>query len=126
MRKRKYLKSIRELTFGSEGKAVYIAGKVTGLEYQEAALAFDNAAAYVELNGLIALNPMDFVDPSCSWEEAMKICLFFLTSADAIWMLPDWEDSKGATWEREIALKLGIPVLVGLNLDFSKIIKTDF
>jgi len=115
MRKRNYLKSIRELTFGPEGKSVYIAGKVTGLDYQKAVLAFDNAAAYLELNGFIAINPMDFVAPSCSWEEAMKICLFFLTSADAIWMLPGWQDSKGATMEREIAMKLGIPFFEGYN-----------
>lgn len=88
---------------------VYLAGKVTGLDYKTAQLQFDNAAAYLEINGYDPISPMDFVHPQCTWEEAMKLCITFLPWADMIWMLPGWQDSKGATLEREIAMKTGIP-----------------
>lgn len=110
MRPRKYIKCLKEWTLQEPSKnMVYIAGKVTGLDYNKAQRKFDNAAAYLELNGFVAVSPMDFVHPEATWEEAMKISLNLLIQSDMIWMLPGWQDSKGATLEREIAMKTGIP-----------------
>lgn len=39
----------------------------------------------------------------------------FLAACDAILMLPDWEKSKGAVAERELAISLGMPVFYDLQ-----------
>lgn len=47
-----------------------------------------------------------------SWECWLKYDLIaMLDQADSIAMLPDWEDSPGATLERTVALALGWPVI---------------
>jgi len=116
MRQRKYVKSIKSWLNLNSGNHVYIAGKVTGVEYQVAQLQFDSAAKYLEALWYVAVSPLDFVHPETTWEEAMKISLNLLIQSDYILMLPGWQDSKGATMEREIAMKLGIPFFEGYNL----------
>lgn len=102
-RERFYIKSPNQ-TF----KAVYIAGKVTGREYEEARAQFDARAEELEALGWEVLNPMDFVDPGTGWQESMMICLHVLSFADFIDLLPGWTDSDGALLEFSLARKLGI------------------
>lgn len=89
---------------------IYIAGKVSGLHYSEVVEKFNKRAEELSAKGFSVFNPCDFVDESCDWQEAMKICLAHLPYCDFIDLLPDWQNSKGATFERECALKMGIPI----------------
>lgn len=87
---------------------VYIAGKVTGLDYETTRKKFNEAQKGLEKRGLYVLNPMEIVHKSASWEQAMRICIFTLTQADFIYTLPDYKDSKGALLEVVLAENLGI------------------
>lgn len=49
-------------------------------------------------------------------DEYMRVCLEMLKMCDAIYMIPGWETSKGATKEYEYAKKLGLIVYKNLNL----------
>jgi hypothetical protein len=39
----------------------------------------------------------------------------FLEACDALLMLPDWDQSKGAIAERELAINLGLPVFYDIQ-----------
>ena len=112
-----YATNVHELIFWahlwmhSQGENVYIAGKVTGLDYEVVRDKFDGCANKLELRGYVAINPCDFVAPEIPWKSAMRLCIAALSQADYIWLLPDWENSKGARIEKELAEKMGIKIL---------------
>lgn len=103
------MKSIQE-GLGLESPLVYIAGKVSGLHYADVVEKFSKRAQELAAMGYAVFNPCEFVDESCDWEQAMRICMAHLPYCDYIDMLPDWQSSKGATFERECALKMGIQI----------------
>ncbi len=106
-------KTIRELSIKDcEAPVAYIAGKVTGLDYDtEVYPVFTKVAEGLAKDGFFVLNPIELVHRDAEWEEAMKICLHFLPHADVLMLLPNWEQSKGATMERDIAMRLGIKIV---------------
>lgn len=121
------MKSVKD-GFELESPLIYIAGKVSGLHYPDVVEKFRKRAEELGAKGYAVFNPCDIVDESCTWEEAMRICMAHLPYCDYIDMLPDWQSSKGATFEREVALKMGIPVFkenVSEN-PVADMIKTDF
>lgn len=103
------MKSVKD-GFQLDQPLIYIAGKVSGLHYSEVVEKFAKRAQELSAQGFAVFNPCEFVDESCTWEEAMKICMAHLPYCDYIDLLPDWQSSKGATFERECALKMGIPI----------------
>lgn len=92
-------------------KAVYIAGKVTGLDYDAVYLKFKKRQLELEAAGYFVINPCELIDKNCNWILAMKICLYVLQFADYINLLHDWQESEGATMEKAHADKLNIKVL---------------
>lgn len=102
-------KNIRDIAATLSGKpVVYIAGKVTGLPYKEVVVKFHKAQIALEEAGYFVINPIALVHEGADWQQAMRICLSYLPLADHIHLLHDWQDSEGATLERELATKLGI------------------
>ena len=110
-------------------KTIYIAGRVTGLPIEEVKDHFRNYQLQLEQQGHNAINPVELIElineerrnlndqhPGLDLKEItvynkiMGICLCEMCDADEIHMLPGWQDSKGATLEREVAIRLGIPV----------------
>lgn len=90
---------------------IYISGRITGLPYDQVERVFDTAQAYLEAQGFEVLNPTkNGLDPSASWEEHMAADLTMLFSADGIYMLPGWQESKGAKVEYYVAHALEMPV----------------
>jgi len=100
---------------GNKGKApvAYIAGKVTGLPYNEVYAKFKLKQMELEAEGYFVLNPCDFIAPPGldSWGDEMKIAIILLAVSGTIVMLPDWEDSPGARLEFELSQPLGLSVI---------------
>ena len=92
-------------------KKIYIAGKVTGEPVHSTALKFAMAKKEVESLGFEAINPIELVgDFRTPWDTAMRICIKALMDCDAVVLLPDWANSKGAMFEHEIAERLEMPI----------------
>ncbi len=94
-------------------KYVYISGPVTGLPYEEAKAAFDNAAEKIwkkHGNAVVVVNPMDFIGIGEDWNYAMRKCIEKLMMCSYIKMLPGFEKSKGARLELTIAQGLNFGV----------------
>lgn len=90
---------------------IYIAGKVTGLHYPDVKQKFRAAENLLASQGYQVINPIQFIHPNTSWEDAMKECMDQLHSCQAIYMLSDWLDSKGARLEYSRAIELNQMVL---------------
>ena len=94
-------------------KKVYIAGKITGLDYNETFKKFERAEIALREQGFEPINPMK--KPSeqkdKSWSEYMCEDMHYLFGCDAIFLLSDWFDSKGARIEFAIARELELDIL---------------
>lgn len=101
-------KTLKEIASLSDKPIVYIAGKVTGLPFEDVFKKFDTAQKKIEQLGYCVINPVAIVHQDADWQEAMKICISFLPHANFIYALPDYRDSKGASLEVELAVRLGI------------------
>lgn len=87
-------------------KYIYISGPVTGLPFEEAKAAFDNAAEAIRKkhgNAVVVVNPMEFIQRGEEWGYAMRKCIEKMMVCNFIHMLPGWEKSRGARLEMEIA-----------------------
>lgn len=86
-------------------KHIYIAGKVSGEDYDECYSKFNKAQIYCEKEfGQLAYNPLKRVPQNWSWLRQMLYCIRNLKrNCDKIYMLKDWKESKGARWEHRIA-----------------------
>lgn len=101
-------------------KKIYIAGKVTGEDFEVCFQKFLRAENRIRLNepNAIILNPMRFVKKDSDWESAMRLCLRKLSKCDALYALEDWHESKGARLEVDIFYKMGLQLY---NMNFLKL-----
>lgn len=90
---------------------VYIAGKVTGLPYNEVYAKFKVKQLELESHGYEVVNPCEITPSDADWQSAMRICIAALVQCHSICLLPCWIDSEGAKVERSLAIKLGINTL---------------
>lgn len=83
---------------------IYIAGKITGLVYEDALRMFAEAALEIERCGHTAVNPMkEVATPDLPWVEYMERDIPLLLSCQGIYLLPNWKESNGARIEKVIA-----------------------
>lgn len=85
---------------------IYISGKITGLPIQDVRQKFEDVKALLDEIGFDAVNPMASHD-EMTWEQHMVKDIELLMSCDAIYMMDNWIDSKGAQIEYDIANRLG-------------------
>lgn len=90
---------------------IYIAGKISGLPLEEAALNFGKAEqALREIGCENIFNPMKEVPTHLDYEEQMKICLAEVRNSHVIFLLENFRTSPGALREFECAHKHGLHV----------------
>lgn len=90
---------------------IYIAGPISTLPLETAQRNFLEAKANIQLSGHTAVNPMGLRhEHDKSWESYMKACIAEMVTCDVILLLPQWQQSKGARIERNLAKSLKIPV----------------
>jgi nucleoside 2-deoxyribosyltransferase len=89
---------------------VYVAGAMTGLpEFNFP--AFHRAAKLLRDMGFPVENPAENPEPAApTWENYLRTALRQMLTCDAVVLLPGWESSKGANLERDVALRLSMPV----------------
>jgi hypothetical protein len=88
---------------------IYISGKTTGDPYY--AVKFKSAEYPLTKAGYIVVNPCRVVPANCaSWTEAMRLALREMLFCEAVALLYDWKDSRGAKIEARLAREVGIPV----------------
>lgn len=94
---------------------IYISGKITGLPIEDAKAMFQAAEDHLNLSYLAhnveVINPMKIDhNHGLSWEEYMREDIYALLGCDGVYMLKNWEDSKGARVEYAIAKELNLTV----------------
>ena len=99
---------------------VYISGKITGLEINTARQYFDTVEEKLKAKGLNPVNPMALIpyNPDWKWEDYMAEDMRLLLVCDAIFMLENWQDSKGARIEHAAAKESGLQVFYAKTHDF--------
>lgn len=94
-------------------KVIYIAGPITGVErYWE---AFEMAEDAIRAKGHIPLTPTR-IPWDLSNEKAMRICLAMIDQADAVYFLPGWDESIGASLEMDYCNYTGKAISTNLAL----------
>lgn len=96
-------------------KRVYLAGPMSGmpdLNYP----AFNAKAAELRARGWHVENPAENPAPPCgTWQGYMRMGVWQLMTCEAIYLLPGWASSKGASMEFSIAQQLGLEVIESVN-----------
>ena len=96
---------------------IYISGKISGLALEVAEKNFEIAEQKIKEIGHIPVNPMKLHDykPELTWHDYMSADLAALVYCDAILMLENWEDSRGAKVEKALAEALNLKVYLSLK-----------
>jgi hypothetical protein len=96
---------------------VYIAGKVTGMDYNEAFTMFVQHEHLLMSQGYKTINPLRIIPANCNWEIAMCIGICAMVKhCDKIHMIENWTDSNGARIEKQLAEDLGYKFIQFSNL----------
>lgn len=96
----------------AKGAPVYISGPMTGWPCNNAS-AFEAAAQRLKEAGYRPVSPAKVVLPEGvepSWENYMREDIRLLVQCQGVCTLYGWRDSRGATIEVDLAVKLGLVV----------------
>ena len=97
-------------------KVIYISGKVTGIE-SEAKILFAKAQKELEAIGYETINPILLpAEHDKKWRSYMRECIAALAYADCMFMLENWQESKGAKIELEMGSHLCLDIIYQENL----------
>lgn len=92
-------------------KRVYISGKMSGVPNFNKP-KFDEAKGFLKSMGYEVVSPADNgVVDSFEWSDYMRVDIALLMYCDAIYMLDDHEESKGAAIELQVARSVGLDVM---------------
>jgi hypothetical protein len=108
IKKAQFLVTLATSLAKNSDAVIYVAGKITGLPVEEYLAKFKKAQNMLEADGWKVLNPCEFIEPDELWETAMQKAITLLNMSDAVYFLPDWEQSEGAKLEFMLANKFGL------------------
>lgn len=93
---------------GERQAVIYLSGPITGVpNYWK---AFEKAEANLRSLGYIVLSPAKLPQGMTN-EQYAKIDTAMIDAADAVYFLPGWENSRGATIERAYCEYIGKAVM---------------
>ena len=92
-------------------RTAYVAGKITGLPKSGVTDKFNTIANELTGKGYQVVKPVSVADGSRSWEEGIRSDIKQMLECDEVHLLPDWQESRGAQLERDIAIRLGMQVV---------------
>jgi len=92
-------------------RTAYLAGKITGLPKENVNDKFNMISAKLTGLGYDVIKPLSVSDDSRSWEDGVRRDIKTMLECDEVHLLPDWQESRGAQLERDIALRLGMQVV---------------
>lgn len=89
---------------------IYVSGKITGLYLPDAIKNFKETSKKLEKLDFEVINPMELVKKQNGWKwiDYMKKDIKLLIECDAIFMMDNWVNSKGAKIEHDLAIGLGL------------------
>ena len=92
---------------------VYISGAIAHYDMDERKEAFSRAEEELKAQGYDPVNPFrNGLPDEAHWRAHMRADIALLLACDYIYMLKDWELSKGAKLELDVASSCGIKVLL--------------
>ena len=95
---------------------IYISGKITGLDAKEAFGLFEDAETSIrDICGHEPVNPMRDEKPGLTWAQYLAEDIVLIEQCDAIFLLPNWQDSNGARLERLAAELMGKAVFEAIE-----------
>ena len=95
-----------------EGKIVFISGAITGVDgYKQ---IFDAAEQWLLEQDCTVLNPAVLPPNGLEWEAYLQITKEMVRCADAIYVLQNWENSRGVQEELALAESLGKEIIYEL------------
>ena len=93
-------------------ETIYISGKISGLDFDDAYKTFLDAQIKYESVGFEVINPMRLNhDHDLCWESYMREDLKAMLDCTHIYMLKNWHLSRGANIEYNLAMELGLIVV---------------
>lgn len=115
-------------------KRIYISGQITGLPFERAQAKFAAAEKTLAEQGYQAISPLkNGIPRNFPWESHIAMDIVLLIGCDAAYFLPDWNLSRGATLEKNIAELTGkqiiyekAPIFVDLKQAISEVMGVSF
>ena len=100
---------------------IYISGKISGTDLTETRARFASVAKAMKRLGYEPVNPLENgLSEHDSWETHIAKDIADLLQCKAIYMLQDWQESKGARIEHYIATEIGIPITYEIEQSINK------
>jgi len=96
---------------------VYLSGKVTGLDSRETVKKFGDYENRLKALGYAVANPVAEISPLARWDVAMKKAIVIMMECDAIFLIEDWLQSRGAKIEFELSHELGYSIMTPDDLE---------
>lgn len=91
---------------------IYISGQISGRPIEEVAAKFEAAETMLKAKGYEVVNPLkNGITTNASWEVHVAMDVLLLMGCKAIYLLPDWGFSKGATLEKNLAELTGKAII---------------
>nr|DAY21961.1 MAG TPA: protein of unknown function (DUF4406) [Bacteriophage sp.] len=91
---------------------IYISGKISGTDLAETRKRFASVAKATKRLGYEPVNTLENgLTEYDTWKAHMLKDIADLLQCKAIYMLQDWQDSKGARIEHYIATEIGMPIM---------------
>ena len=92
-----------------EGKIVFISGAITGVEgYRN---IFAAAEQRLREQDCTVLNPAVLPPSGMAWEAYLRITKAMVREADVVYVLQNWEHSRGVKEELALAERLGKEII---------------